>query len=123
MAKKKLKVDPATGMLPPENPIEVAEPGTSNETVNQRLMREFYEAQSEFYAARKKYYEAYEKVEKLIITGANVQTGKYQIDYGVRQVRRPRYKQVVIDLKGEAFQQQVLENTQPHAHFRVKVFF
>jgi hypothetical protein len=39
----------------------------------------------------------------------------------VRLIRRPRYKQVVIDLKGEQYQRKVLESTAPHAHFRVRV--
>ncbi len=115
--------EPATTapMLPPENPIEVAEPGTSGETVNQRRLREFYELQQEFYDLRDKYIARYSQIQDLILHGALIQQGQYKVQYGVRMVRRPRYKQVVIDLKGEQYQQRVLENTAPHAHFRVRV--
>lgn len=112
---------PTPPMLPPENPIEVAEPGTIEETVNQKRLREFYEIQQQYYDLRDKYIATYSKIQDLIIRGANIQQGNYKVQYGVRLVRRPRYKQVVIDLKGEAYQQRVLENTAPHAHFRVKV--
>ena len=108
-------------MLPPENEIEIAEPGTSGETVNQKRLREFYELQEEFHALRDKYIASYFKIQDLILGGANIQQGTYKVQYGVRLVRRPRYKQVVIDLKGEQYQQRVLENTAPHAHFRVRV--
>lgn len=108
-------------MLPPDNPIEVADPGTSGETVNQRRLREFYELQEKFYDLRDRYIAAYGKIQDLILKGANVQQGVYKVQYGVRLVRRPRYKQVVIDLKGEAYQRQILESTAPHAHFRVRV--
>ena len=108
-------------MLAPENPIEVAEPGSSGETVNQNRLKAFYDLQKEYFDVRDKYLAAYSKIQGLIIKGADIQLGTYKVDYGVRLVRRPRYKQVVIDLKGEAYQQRVLEATAPHAHFRVKV--
>ena len=111
----------AKPMLAPENPIEVAEPGSSGETVNQTRLKQFYELQKEYYDMRDRYLAAYSKIQGLIIKGADIQLGTYKVDYGVRLVRRPRYKQVVIDLKGEAYQQRVLEGTAPHAHFRVKV--
>lgn len=108
-------------MLPPENPIEVAEPGSSGETVNQQKLKAFYDLQAEYFNLRDKYLKKYAEIQGLIIKGADIQLGTYKVDYGVRLVRRPRYKQVVIDLKGEAYQQRVLENTAPHAHFRVRV--
>jgi len=108
-------------MLAPENPIQVAEPGSSGETVNQQRLKAFYELQKEFYDLRDRYLAAYQKIQGLIIKGADIQLGNYKVDYGVRLVRRPRYKQVVIDLKGEAYQKRVLESTAPHAHFRVRV--
>jgi len=123
-AKKPRKVSSesdAKPMLAPENPIEVAEPGSSGETVNQTRLKQFYELQKEYYDMRDRYLAAYSKIQGLIIKGADIQLGTYKVDYGVRLVRRPRYKQVVIDLKGEAYQQRVLEATAPHAHFRVKV--
>jgi hypothetical protein len=57
----------------------------------------------------------------LLMHGAAVQTGVYKVKSGVRLVRRPRYKQVVIDLKGEQYQQRILEGTRPHAHFMVRI--
>lgn len=108
-------------MLPPQNEIEVAEPGTSGETVNQKKLREFYELQKEYVELRNRFLAKYAQLQDLIIKGADITQGTYKVQYGVRLVRRPRYKQVVIDLKGEAYQQRVLESTQPHAHFRVKV--
>src|SRR5439155_27273118 len=110
-------------LLPPESPIEVPEPGTSpsGETVNQRRLREFYELQEQFYDFRNRYIAAYGKIQDLILSGAAIQQGTFKVQYGVRLTRRPKYKQVVIDLKGEAYQQRILENTAPHAHFRVKV--
>lgn len=110
-----------TALLEPENVIEVAEPGTSGETVNQTKLRKFYELQTEFFDLRDRYAAAYSQIQDLIIKGANISQGQYKVKYGVQLVRRPRYKQVVIDLKGEAYQQRVLENTHPHAHFRVRV--
>lgn len=112
---------PAAPLLPPENPIDVLPPGTSGETVNQRRMREFLDLQNEFVALRKRYLAAYAKIQDLILHGAEIQSGQYRADYGVRYVRRPRYKQIVIDLKGEAYQKRVLESTAPHAHFRVRI--
>jgi len=123
-AKKPRKVSSepdAKPMLAPENPIEVAEPGSSGETVNQTRLKQFYELQKEYYDMRDRYLAAYSKIQGLIIKGADIQLGTYKVDYGVRLVRRRRYKQVVIDLKGEAYQPRVLEGTAPHAHFRVKV--
>ena len=110
-----------TSLLPPENPIEVAKPGTSGETVNQRKLREFYEIQEQFYDLRNRYTAAYGKIQELILKGADIQQGTFKVQYGLRLTRRPKYKQVVIDLKGEAYQQRILENTAPHAHFRVRV--
>jgi hypothetical protein len=109
------------GVLAPDNPIDLKDPGSSGETVNQQRLRGFYELQKEFYALRDKYLAAYAKIQDLIIQGADIQLGTYKVDYGVRLVRRPRYKQALIDAKGEAYQLRVLENTAPHAHFRVKV--
>lgn len=108
-------------MLPPENPIHVAKPGSSEETVNQRRLKVFYDLQAEYHEIRRKFMVEYAKIQDLILTGADIQQGNYKVQYGVRLVRRPRYKQVVIDLKGEQYQQRILENTAPHAHFRVKV--
>ena len=108
-------------LLAPENVIKVAEPGTIDETVNQRRLREFYELQKQFYDLRDKYLARYKQIQDLIIRGAAIQGGQYKVESGMRYVRRPRYKQVVIDLKGEAYQQRVLENTHPHAHFRVRI--
>lgn len=107
--------------LAPENDLQVAEPGSSNETVNQRRLREFYELQEKFYDLRDRYHAALVKIQDLLIHGARVQTGIYKVSYGVRLVRRPRYKQALIDAKGESYQQRILEGTAPHAHFRVRV--
>lgn len=108
-------------MLKPENPIDVAEPGSSGETVNQRRLRAHYELQEEYYDLRDRYHASLVKIQDLLVKGADVQTGQYKVSSGVRLVRRPRYKQVVIDLKGEAYQQRVLESTRPHAHFVVRI--
>ncbi len=119
--RKTAEAQPAAPMLPPENEIEVAEPGSSSETVNQKRLRDFYQVQAEFFALRDKYLRQYSKIQDLIVHGAAIQQGVYKVQYGVRLVRRPRYKQVVIDLKGEHYQREVLAHTAPHAHFRVKV--
>lgn len=108
-------------MLPPENEIEVAEPGSSGDSVGQQRLREFYKLEEEFHALRGKYLHAYARIQDLILHGAKIQQGVYKVQYGVRLVRRPRYKQVVIDLKGEDYQRKVLGATAPHAHFRVRV--
>lgn len=103
------------------NTIEVKPEGTSDETVNQRRLREFYELQQQFYDVRDRYHAAYMRLQGLLISGASIQQGNYKLEYGKRFVRRPRYKEIVIQLKGEAYQKRILENTVPHEHLRVKV--
>jgi hypothetical protein len=118
---RKEKVPVTAKMLPPENEIAVALEGTSGESVNQQKLRNFYKLEEEFHAVRQKYLHAYAQIQDLILHGARIQQGIYKVQYGVRLIRRPRYKQVVIDLKGEQYQRKVLESTAPHAHFRVRV--
>lgn len=118
--KRKVKRAPVT-MLPPENEITVAKEGTIDESVNQARLREFFKIEEEYQALRQKYFHAYARIQDLILHGAKIQQGVYKVQYGVRLIRRPRYKQVVIDLKGEQYQRKVLESTPPHAHFRVLV--
>lgn len=121
-ARVKHTAAPVRTLLPPENPIDVAEPGSSGETVHQRRLRELYELEKQYVDIRARYLAAYARVEHMIQKGAAIQAGDYnKVSCGVRLVRRPKYKQVVIDLKGEDYQRRVLESTQPHARFRVRI--
>ena len=102
-------------------PLNVQEPGTSGETIRQRKLREFYEIEQEYREAKNRYYRKYGEIQQLLMGGADVQGGQYGVKYGVRYVRRPAYKQIVIDLKGESYQKNILEHTKPHAHFAVRL--
>jgi hypothetical protein len=113
----KLKIDPNTGMLPPVNELEVAEPGTSGETVRQQKLKAFAKARDEFHIAKQRYYEAYGAIKHMLITGAELQTGRLGVRSGVKYVRRRSYKSDLIAAKGESYQIRLLESTQPHAEF------
>lgn len=107
--------------LEPENPIEVAPEGSSEETLDQRRLKELHEAVEEYHWARERFYALYQRAQDLIIKGAIIKQGVYKVDYAVRLVRRPHYKQLLIDAKGEDYQQRCLEATALHAHVRVRV--
>lgn len=111
----------SAGLLAPINELEILEPGSSNETLTQRRLREFRDLQQEFYDLRDRYAASYQRLREAVAGGAAISHGQYKINHGVRLTRRPKYKQVVIDLKGEAFQQRVLENTAPHATLRIVI--
>lgn len=102
----------------PETPLE---PGTSGMTLTQIKLRNFYQLQKEFYEMRKRYEAEYVRLQRMVLEGADVETGNYKVETQMRSVRRPRYKQVVIDLKGEDYQKGVLGKTPPQVHYRVKV--
>jgi len=115
--KKKLDVE----MLPPAEHVEVQPPGSIPETLNQRRLREFYQAEKEFHEARDRYQALYLQVQHLVIRGAGVQSGQYKIAHKVYRRRHPRYKQALIDAKGEAYQMRILNATAPHEVLRVRV--
>jgi len=96
-------------------------PGSSKELLTQAKLRAFYELQQQFFDLRDRYEAEYAKLQHLLITGAEVRLGSYKVVTQTRYVRRPRYKQVVINLKGEAYQRKVLDETEAHAHLRVKI--
>lgn len=107
--------------LTPINDLEILEPGTSSETLTQRRLREFRDLQQEFYDIKDRYAAAYQRLREAVASGATISNGQYKVNHGVRLTRRPKYKQVVIDLKGEAYQQRVLEGTAPHASLRIVI--
>lgn len=107
--------------LAPINDLKIQEPGTSSETLTQRRLREFRELQQEFFDIRDRYAAGYARLREAIQSGANISHGQYKVSHGVRLTRRPKYKQIVIDLKGEAYQQRMLENTAPHASLRIVI--
>src|SRR5215475_4899635 len=111
---KKPPAEPPKPMLPPENAIDVAPEGSSEETLDQRRLRELHEAHEMLVYARDRYEALYKRAQDLIISGCAIKQGTYKVDYATRLVRRPKYKQVVIDLKGEEFQKDILEKTRPH---------
>jgi RecB family endonuclease NucS len=104
----------------PELP-EVQPEGSSGETLNQRRMREALEAKEQLTRWKEAYDRKYADIKHLIQTGAEIQAGKIGTRHGIRFVRRPRYKQLLIDAKGEAYQKKCLEQTEPHAHFFVRL--
>jgi len=108
-------------MLPPENELEVAEPGSSGETVNQKRLKAHYELEAQFIEIRRRYLLSRQQISDLIQHGATVQHGTYKTQYGVSLRRHPRYKQALIDAKGDAYQQRILNGTAPHAYFRVRI--
>src|SRR5262245_27479638 len=108
-------------LLPPENAIEVLPEGSSGETLNQKRLKAHYELEAQYIELRRRYYLSLAAIRDLIQHGATIQRGTYKPQYGVHMRRHPRYKQVVIDLKGEAYQQRILNNTAPHAYFRVRI--
>src|SRR5262245_56732428 len=109
-------------MLPPENEIQVAEPGSIRETVNQQRLRKHLELEEEYNEIKRRYLISKHQIEDLIQRGATIQQGNYKPDYGVRLRRHPRYKQALIDAKGDAYQQRILNGTAPHAYFRVRIY-
>lgn len=108
-------------MLEPENVIELAEPGTSGETLTQRRLREFRELQEEFFDLKDRYAAAYDRLRVAIAEGAGIVQGQYKVRSSMYLSRRPKYKQALIDAKGEQYQRSILERTAPHAHFRVVI--
>lgn len=107
--------------LAPINDLEILEPGTSAETLTQRRLREFRDLQQEFYDLRDRYIASYARLREAVASGATISSGQYKVSHGVRLTRRPKYKQLLIDVKGEAYQQRMLENTAPHASLRIVI--
>lgn len=112
---------PRPEMLPAPIPVELPPEGSSEQTVRQARLRELYHLERDYIAARDKYLAAYKKLQDLVLIGASIQNGDYHVASKVYSQRHPRYKQAVIDLKGEDFQRKVLESTAPIQHFRVRV--
>lgn len=108
-------------MSKPINTIEVKEPGTSGETLSQQKLRKFEAFEQEFRDMKKRYYELYDSVKDQMQEGAEVARGKLGLRSGVRYVRRPSYKNEIIRLKGEKYQQDLLNRTRPHAHFYIRL--
>lgn len=117
-AKRHLRVvpKPSAQTQPP-----LPEPGTSDETVTQNRLRDFYRLQNEYYELRARYVASYSRLSGLVLEGAEISNGHFHVATQPRSVRRPKYKQVVIDLKGEDYQKKVLEKTAPTVHYRIKV--
>ncbi len=121
MAKTNGKVEEPMLEPDPEHTIQIHEPGSIKETVNQKRLREFYDLEQQYLALRDEYFVRLNQIQDLIIRGANIQQGTYKIQYGKYQRRHPRYKQALIDVKGEAYQQRILNGTAPYEFFRVKI--
>jgi len=113
-------------MLPPdpEHDIQIQEPGTSGETVQQKSLKTFYEQQEDYLERLRQlkahpYHQTYLKMQKAVITGAEFKLGVYKLNRKVFYRRHPRYKQALIEAKGENYQLRILGNTQPHTIVRV----
>lgn len=118
--KRRRKPKPAEEIV---NPIEVQPEGTIDETLDQRRLREFYQLKKQYTTIRDKYEARLHQLQDLIIRGATNPDpdGKYKLQSGVVVVRRLSYKTLLIDEKGEAFQQRALERAPRYAYFRVRV--
>ncbi len=81
----------------------------------------FYNLEAKFIEYRNSYYAVREKLQEAVKRGASVEPGMYKVAPHFRMVRRPKYRDEVIALKGEAYQQKILANTAPHMYFRVYV--
>src|SRR5262245_24458827 len=116
-------VDYEIPVFDPTSDTEVipARPGSSGSTLTQAKLRAFYELQQQFFDLRDRYTAEYITLQHLLITGPEIPAGSYKVVTQTRFVRRPRYKQVVIDKLGEQYQKRVLEQTPAHAHLRVKI--
>lgn len=90
-------------------------------TLTQERLRTFREIQLAYFEARERYIAEYSKVKELIDRGADISTGVYKLAPKRRLVRRPHYKQALIDAKGEHYQLSVLNATAPVAHYIIRV--
>jgi hypothetical protein len=101
--------------------LVVKDPGTSGETLRQRQMKIAYEIESDYRKAKAEYDKYKEQIRELLKGGADVEEGPYGVKYGIRRTRRVKYKEIVIDLKGEEYQKALLNQQRPYAHFIVRL--
>jgi hypothetical protein len=101
--------------------LEMKEPGSSDEVLPQRQLQEWESLKDELRALTQKFKKKDSQIHSALKEGASVSTGKRGVESGIRFRRHPRYKQALIDAKGEDYQKKVLEGTEYRPYHFVRL--
>lgn len=101
--------------------LNVQEPGTSDDVISQAKLRQWEQLQDEMHALQQKFANYRSEMHEVMKSGASVSVGKRGVESGIRFRRHPRYKQALIDAKGENYQQKVLNATEYKPYYYVRL--
>jgi hypothetical protein len=101
--------------------LGVQPPGSSDEVVRQRTLKNLETMQLEFKAMEKKFQDMRYEMRETMRQGASVAPGKLGLKSSIVLRRRVSYKSVVIEKLGEAAQKAALEKAPTYAYFHVRL--
>jgi len=101
--------------------LDVQEPGSSEDVISQQKLRQWEALEDELRALKKKFDAQRAQMHDVMRGGASVTTGKRGVESGIRFRRHPRYKEALINAKGEEYQKRVLAATQYRPYYYVRL--
>ncbi len=88
--------------------------------ISQSQLRAFYQLEKEYMDAKAKYQAMMARLILLMNAGNRQEAGKYHVEKKTRYIRRISYKEVVIELKGEKYVENLLKHTKAKSYSKLE---